>query len=306
MVDLDAAADFLRARYGHPVADVTHVGQGEWSVAYAFRLDGDDLVVRFGPQADDFQKDASCAGFATAALPIPAVLEVGEALGGYHAISRRVFGGFIDDLDASGFRAALPSLFATFDAARAADLSATRGFGMFGASGNAPYPTWRDALLAAPVLSERMPDWRERLAASAGGTAAFDRGMAALGALVEFCPEERHLLHGDTIHRNVFIGANRVTGIIDWGCGLFGDFLYDVAYMSFWWPWYDQWREIDLVEEARRDYAGQSADVAHFDERVAAYQLRTGLDAMIYAAWLGRAPELAWNTRRILSIINAR
>lgn len=304
-VDVTAASAFLRARYGGGITEVTAAGSGEWSVAYAFRFGGKDLIARFGSEADDFGKDAFCARFATGSLPIPKVLAIHEALGGYCAISERVIGTYLDDLDAVEFRRALPSLFRAFDAAREAELSSTTGFGMFDATGNAPHATWREALLAPPPVSGRMPEWRARLSTSAAGMAAFDRALARLGELVTFCPEERHLLHGDTINRNVFVGDARVTGVIDWGCALYGDFLYEVAYMSYWWPWYQQWREIDLIDEARRHYAGQVVDIAHFEERVAAYQIRTGLDGIVYTAWLGRASQLEWNVHRTLEIVDA-
>lgn len=82
------------------------------------------------------------------ALPIPRVLEVGEALGGYYALSERAFGTFLDSLDGPDFQRALSALFAALDAAGSVELSDSSGYGMWRADGNAPFGTWREALLA--------------------------------------------------------------------------------------------------------------------------------------------------------------
>src|SRR6188474_537074 len=89
-VSTDEAQAFLLGRFGAAVTDVEPIGGGAWSKAYAFRRDG--------------------GHYTSAALPIPVVTEIGEALGGFYAISERAFGGFIDHLDGDGMRATLPSL----------------------------------------------------------------------------------------------------------------------------------------------------------------------------------------------------
>jgi hygromycin-B 4-O-kinase len=306
-VDLDAARSFLTERYGGDVDGVAEAGRGEWSVAYAFRHHGGDYVIRFGQELDDFRKDRFAARFASPALPIPRVVEIGNAFDAHYAISERLFGSYLDQLDATSFRATLPSLFAAFDAARDADLSASRGYGGWGASGDAPHGTWRDALLAVPgAPPERIAGWRENLALRPEAANAFDEAYERLRSLADACPEERHLLHNDTLNRNVFVQdgriSARISGIIDWGCGTYGDFLYEIAYMSFWWPWYPQWRDIDLMAEARRHYDRIALDVANFDERVRCYQVHTGLDNMAYCAFLGRWSDLENIARRTLAI----
>ena len=45
---LGEAAGFLAGRYGGRARDVSELGGGDWSRAFSFRLDGRDLVARFG------------------------------------------------------------------------------------------------------------------------------------------------------------------------------------------------------------------------------------------------------------------
>jgi hypothetical protein len=128
-VDVTQAEAFLVSRFGLGVRGVTRIGYGEWSRAYAFRSGGFDYVARFGAFGEDFEKDRWAAQYGSHALPIPAVTEIGEAFGGFYAISERAFGDFIDDLNGARMQATLPSLFAALDAAREVDLTNSVGYG---------------------------------------------------------------------------------------------------------------------------------------------------------------------------------
>lgn len=44
------AVRFAAGYYGRRAADFSALGAGEWSRAYAFVLDGQEAVIRFGPR----------------------------------------------------------------------------------------------------------------------------------------------------------------------------------------------------------------------------------------------------------------
>ncbi len=294
---------FLVGRFGTDVRDVTAIGHGEWSKAFAFRHGG-DYVVRFGVFLEDFEKDRLAARYRSPALPIPYVTEIGEALGGYYAISERAFGGYIDLIDGVRMRATLPALFAALDAARDADLSATTGYGGWWADGSGCYPSWRAALLdvAGDPLDARIHGWRERLAASAIGTGPFDEAFAHLHDLVPFCPEARHLVHSDLLHYNVLVAGDRITAVVDWGSALYGDFLYDLAWFAFWSPSYPAWHGIDFRAEAERHFAAIDLDVPLFAERFRCCQIHIGLDNQKYNAFKGDWDAVEATARRTLAV----
>lgn len=296
---------FLASRFGGDLSDIMHLGAGVWSKAFAYRHAGHDYVIRFGAYQEDFAKDCLAARYAGPALPIPRVIELGEAFGGYYAIAERVFGGYIDDVDEAQMRGLLPSLFATLDAARLVDLSSTAGYGGWGADGIAPYPSWRATLLDVtndrPV--DRIHGWRPRLAASSVGSGPFDEAYRQLQALADHVPEERHLIHSDLLHFNVLVEADRVTGVLDWGCGMYGDFLYDLAWLCFWQPWYPAWQRIDFREEAARHYAAIGLDVPNFEARLRCCQIHIGLAGQAYQAYAGHWTDLQETARRTLDIM---
>lgn len=289
-MEVHEAAAFLHNQISLKAAKVTAVGEGEWSRAFAYELDGEEFVIRFGALDEDFRKDALAARFATPALPIPELLAIGEAKDGYYAISRRAQGRFLDDLDVGEMRAARPSLFAAFDAMRAADLSGTRGYGPWGVHGNAAHESWREALLAVgeDVPGSRMHGWRARLAASATGSGPFDAAWVRLEELTRGVDVERALIHGDLLNRNVLTEGERISAVLDWGCAMYGDFLYDVAWLCFWQPWYPAWQEIDFAHEAKQHYAALGLEVPRFKERLLACQIQIGLDSQAYCAFRER------------------
>ncbi|MFZ2360928.1 MAG: aminoglycoside phosphotransferase family protein [Anaerolineae bacterium] len=304
MVDLARAQAFLAARFAGDASDVAPLGAGEWSQAFAFRQAGRDYVIRFGLHGDDFARDRLAAAFASPALPIPAVLELGEAYDGTYAIAERVCGGYIDDVDEAQMRGLLTALLAALDAMRRTDLSHSTGFGGWDAAGNAPYASWRAALLdvAGDRPGDRTHGWRARLAASAVGSKPFDAAYRCLESLADGLPDLHCLIHSDLLHYNVLVDGERITGVLDWGCAMTGDFLYDLAWLCFWQPWYPAWQRIDFEQEARRHYAAIDLAVPGFEQRLLCCQLHIGLAGMAYQAYAGDWTNLDVTVRRTLDL----
>jgi hygromycin-B 4-O-kinase len=306
-VDVARVAAFLRERYGEAVGEVGHLGSGVWSRAYAFSHAGRAFVIRFGAHREDFEKDQLASRYASTALPVPAMVEIGEAYGGHYAISERRYGEYIDGVDGDQMRALLPSLFAALDAMRLVDISATTRYGIWGADGAGTHVSWRAALLdsATDDPARRTHGWRERLATSPTGAGPFEEAYRHLQTLVDRCPEERYLIHSDLLHFNVLVEGDRITAVLDWGSALYGDFLYDLAWIVFWQPWYPAWSGIDFQAEARRHYAEIGLEVPGFDERLLACQIHIGLDGQAYQAYAGRWDDLAATAQRTLDVARA-
>jgi hygromycin-B 4-O-kinase len=205
-------------------------------------------------------------------------------------------------------RAILPSFFDTLDAMRSADVSSTSGYGLWdGNTGNGAFAAWRDFLLSAGDEfgeGSRLHGWRARLDADPSRAAGFDAARAAFRPRVDGMPEERHLFHGDLFNRNVFTKERRITAVIDWGCGAYGDFLYELAGITFWSPWFPALDGVDLRAEALRHYESIGLDVAGFEPRLTCCEVRIGIDAMTYSAYRGRWEQFDWILRRTQETLN--
>ncbi len=287
------ACRFVAGHYGRRAADIRLLGAGEWSRAYGFVLDGRDTVIRFGDHVEDFRKDQVMAAHSSAALPIPPVIEIGAAGDGYFAVSQRAPGELLDGLDVAGMRAALPGLLAALDALRDIDVSGTEGYGNWAPDRTGPAASWAQALLAISQETARVPGWRAALAASPVGTRPFDQGYARLRELAAGLPDQRNLIHGDLVNRNVLVQGSRITAVIDWGNALYGDWLYDAAWLIFWWPWFPQWQGIDITAELERHWGQHGGLPPGLHHRLRACLVHIGLDAMAYNAYRGRRDDLA-------------
>ena len=304
LVDVSQAQAFLASYLDIEPPEVTLIGEGAWSRCFGFRRGDEELAIRFGNHVDDFRKDQLAAAYATPALPIPEVLAVGQAFAGYFAISRRAHGVPLESLGSTQWLAIVPAVVSALEAMRTTDLSATTGFGGWGADGRAPRATWSSHLLA---VGDDPPDhrtygWRERLATVPEGEAAFTWGFELLKQVVtDSIP--RCLVHCDLINRNVLVNADRITAVFDWGCSLYGDHLYDLAWFEFWAPWHPQLDMHYLKSEVERRWREVGYAPENKESRLMACYLHIGLDHLGYNAHLGDWETLSATAERMRTLV---
>jgi hygromycin-B 4-O-kinase len=286
-IPLDRARSFLAHRYGGHVGEVVPLAGGDWSSAFAFRLGHRERVVRFGAWREDFEKDRAAMGFSGPDLPVPRLIEIGEALGGFYAVSEGHFGRFLEELEADGFRRIMPSLLRALDAMRRIPSGPDRR--------EVPWGRWLlDILVDRP--GERVSGWRHRLAESSDLDALFVAGLQVMERLLPACPELCNVLHLDLLNHNVLVteDASRLEAVFDWGCLAYGDFVYEVAWFTFWAPWHPGLGAIDFRSSVLDHYAEIGLEVDNFDERLACYEIHIGLNHLAYNTFVsGREEDLA-------------
>lgn len=286
-IDSRQAQTFLTDTLKLDATAVEQIGEGAWSRCFGFRQGDQDLAIRFGNYVDDFQKDQLAHRYATAALPVPAVLDIGEAFGGYYAISTRVHGIPLESTDANQWRALVPVVVDAMEAMRTADLSATSGMGGWGVGEKAPFDRWSQHLL---TVTHDGPDrrtygWRQKLATAPEDDATFTWGYELLQQVVTD-DTPRSLLHCDLINRNVLVDGDRLTGVFDWGCSLYGDHLYELAWFEFWAPWLPN-LDIPYLRATLEQQWCVVGYVPHNQAaRLIACYLHIGLDHLAYNAHL--------------------
>ena len=276
----------LRSRFGPGLPDPQPFAAGAWSRAYAFAVDGRELVVRVGEHGDDYLKDAAAATrFASPRVPVPKVIAYGEAGGLFYAVSERMHGTTLDDLDAGQVTQLLPAFLGMLDEIWSADLAGTTGFGVWRPDGTAPHAGWAQALLEVGEDRPRFPGWRDALAASAIGMGPFERGLRRLQESVADLPDVRELAHADLLNRNLLVSGDAVAGVLDWGSSLYGDSLYDAAWLIFCWPLYPQWKSVDIRAHIRDHLCVGGRPPAGFDERIHTYEIHIALGAVAHCAF---------------------
>jgi hygromycin-B 4-O-kinase len=151
----------------------------------------------------------------------------------------------------------------------------------------------------------RVSGWRTQLIASADLNELFAVGERALASLMEFCPEIRHVLHLDLLSRNVLVSpdGSRLEVVFDWGWSVFGDFLYDVACITFWAPWYSALDSVNFREVIVRHYESIGLEVPNFEERLTCYELHIGLVHLAYCTFTGRSDDCGEIAKRLVSVL---
>ena len=304
-LDAEQVRAFLDAHFSETVSDVALLGEGAWSRAFAFRRGGKDLVVRFGSYREDFEKDRLAMVFAGPQLPVPNVLEIGDAFGGVLAVSERHDGLFLELLDVESLRRLTPNLLGLFDALREVPVDQ-------GASAEWP-PNPEEQLswhewLATSVEDDgnpRVGGWRGELAKDSAIEELYVRGVKALQSRLVDCPSELHVIHGDLLNRNVLVSTDalRLVAVFDWGCSVYGDYLFDVAWFTFWAPWHPGLEGLDVrsVYRAHADEIG--LDVANYGERLSCYELQIGLSHLAYNTVMNDVDERARVARRTEEVL---
>jgi hygromycin-B 4-O-kinase len=308
MLEQSEVQTFINHHFGDRAGEITRLSGGDWSQAYALSVDGQRVVARFGAHGEDYKKDQIMARWSSGELPIPRVLELGRTEHGYFAISERLQGDFLDTLDGRRMQAVIPSLLRSMDAISSIDVSTTAGYGNWGPDGHGPQGTWQDALLRkfdGDRPDSRTYGWRAALENSPGGAKEFDTALKVLAQLAGRMPVERHVIHNDLLYRNVLVQGDEISAVLDWGNSMYGDHLYDVAWLLYCQPRYTSWPDVDLAGALRRHWEASGSVPADLDARLLCYQIHVGLDAQSYNAYNGDWDELTLNADQTMKLVEA-
>lgn len=297
---------FLTESFSPNVRDVALLGSGSWSNAYSFELGDEQLVFKLGHFYEDFAKEQIAAEFNQPGLPVPRFYELGEAFDQFYAITERAYGTYLDDLPKHSMKEVLPALFTAIDSLRFVSTENTAGFGIWNHIGVAEHETWHQALLAVDQERPRVAGWRDRLATWPECQTMFDQCVNELRALVQYVPDgdELDVVHSDLLNRNVLVANHKpqLNAVFDWGCSLFGDFLYDIAWLTFWAPDTPGLATLDVYSAANVYFH----DVDDFDVRVRCYEIHIGLESLVYNTFMGRRELAHQIAARTLAIATHR
>ena len=299
---------FINDHFGDRASDLTRLSGGDWSQAYALTVDGQQVVARFGAHGEDYKKDQIVAKWSSEELPIPRFIEFGETERGFFAVSERIHGTSLDKLDSQRMKTVFPSLFRAMDAIRNIDISNTEGYGNWGPDGRGPQNSWHEALLQKferDQPNSRTYGWRGALENSPEGARDFDTGLKVLERLAERMPDERRVIHHDLLYDNVLVEGDRISGVLDWGNSMYGDYLYDAAWLLYCQPRYTAWPDVDLAGELRRHWEAGGSVPDNLEARLLCYQIHVGLGAQSGNAYKKKWHELKLNTNQTMKLVEA-
>lgn len=280
---------FLKKYFDPGVQVIEFLKGGELSQAFAFSASKGDFVIRINKDKYTFEKDEyAFEHFAGINIPVPKILEIGqfnEKL--FYAISKRALGKTFDLLDKETTLKLLPKLIETLDKIHATKIE-TGKYGYWDSFGKANIDSWKEFILHRDdefVSSRPEDNFIKRL-------------HQLISDLEKYLPEERYLVHGDFGFNNLVTDGEIITGVLDWGESVYGDFIYDVAWLSFW-P-----SEVNFAEIFREHYKNKSQGVKFFEERLRCYELQIGLGSLGFFAKSEQKDDYEWTKDKLLAMIN--
>jgi hygromycin-B 4-O-kinase len=300
--DVTEVQTFLADHLGIASSKLELVGQGAWSKCFGFLQGDEHLVIRYGQHVDDFYKDELAYQYFQEALPIPKVFEIGQIERGYYAISARAYGVPLESLGSKEWLATTVSLAAALEAMRTAKIASRTGYGGWGIQEQGEFKRWSDYLLAVATdsPSQRTYGWKTKLA-NYPEEAIFHWGYELLKQVADDSAP-RSLLHSDLINRNVLVKDQQLSGVFDWGCSLYGDHLYDLAWLEFWSPWYPEMNLTPLKQELERLWFGSGYSPKNIKARLVASHLHIGLSHLAYNAYLANPKDLSATAKRMQAL----
>jgi hygromycin-B 4-O-kinase len=253
-------AAFLGDLLGEVPYSIDRLVEGVESQAFRFQVSEGSFVVRINPSLPGFEKDLWASSTLAGRVPVPRVVRLGR-LDDAHAycISEWVPGTTLEELPVQDAEGLVEEVAKVWRAIAETDVSPIDGFGYFDPDGHAVASSWRN------VLVETLETARRDLKGASDVIEVYAR-------LIDRCPEERTLIHGDFGSNNVLADGARITAVLDWDQAMVGDPLYDVANFYFWAT------HLRCMAVQASYFERTLSPLPAYQQRISCYALRIGLE----------------------------
>ncbi|MCM1988222.1 phosphotransferase family protein [Oceanirhabdus seepicola] len=279
--------NLLEKYFGSKVQGLQAVVEGNLKQVYLFNHSDKYYVIRFSKRKEEFEVERFLyEKFEHQGLSIPKILEIGSLQNTFFSISEQAIGKTINTLSANELYVIMPNLIESITKMHSVDLGNYKGYGWINPSGNGLYDSWYEYLVAFFKKDQDgfWKDWYDLFENSFLEYDVFQELYEKMLQLSQYCESERYLIHGDCHFGNIISDTNKVTGIIDWGNVMYGDYIFDIAtlHMQFQSPKYN------LLKMFEEYYEAKGINVPNFRERFLCATYCKGLDSLRFFTKLGR------------------
>ncbi len=291
VVTTEQVMDLLTQHFQAPVRDLVPVEGGQVARTFAFRAGEREYILRLNNDnmlTSNLPKEAYVLNkLASTSLPLAPIVHLGR-LGSLHfAISHRLPGKMLEEHTPQEVQTFLPQLLDVLEALRGVDVSDTQGYGVFDYQGQGLATSWH-ACLSAVGNEEKEEDyygkWYRLFDETFLERDFYTQLYQRMKDLLAYCPEERHLVYGNLSLRNMLAENGRITALLDWLDASYGDFVYDIASLDFWWP------PLGLRAAFQQDQQRRQRDLPFYAERLLCYECHHALNGLRFFAKGGNLP----------------
>lgn len=296
-IDKRIVLKFLVNNFAADIKTLDPVKGGEKSQVFSFSSKKNEFIIRMYSKKLGFEKDKyAYEHFNSEKIPIPKTFQTGklnEAL--YYSITGKVKGKIIDHFTKDEIRKLVPQLIKTLDTIHNLDISKTNKFGLWDSSGHGSDVSWKSYLSR---LIEKFGSYKnKRPEEILLEESLVEKILARYKRAIDYCPNVRHLVHGDYGFDNLFSDDSKITGVIDWELSRYGDFLFDVAWLDFWEA------GIDYLDIFKKHYKKTGVSIPNFQERILCYKLLFGLGSLHFFSNSGQKRKYNRTKKRLLQLV---
>lgn len=306
MVDHDQVFTLLNQHFTDPITDLTSIEGGQIARTFAFRAGEQDYIVRFNKDnmlTSNFPKEAYVyQKLASTRIPIQPLLQVGRMGDLHFAISQKVPGKMLEQYSPQEVERLLPQLMEMLDAIHQVDVSGTQGYGVFDNLGKGMSSSWHGFLLSIDREEDERDyfgKWHHLFTDTFLERDLFEHIYQRMKSLLDYCPTERSLLHGNYSLRNILAQDGKITAVLYWLDAKYGDFVYDLAILDFWCFW------LHVSEHFQQYYQEQQREVSFYAERLLCYQCYHALGGLRFFAASANEPAYQITRGIILQKLDA-
>ncbi|MEP7103501.1 MAG: phosphotransferase [Candidatus Dojkabacteria bacterium] len=273
-IEIQKIQELLHSKFDS-ISDLEIITSGEFSQAFSFKADDQDLILRVNNKTSlGFDKEDIIH------RKFPHILTPKILLNGHFedysfSISRRVEGVQMSKLNESSQERLISSLIESMNSIHTSEISTSR-FGKWNKDMIAPDNSWIDTL--AGYVEKDSWDGVSK-SASYLNLDHLNNLLNQFNNLKKYLPNSFHLLHGDFGKTNIIVKDVKISGIIDWSESMYGDFLWDLAWITF-------WGENDLLIQKYIEFNSSNSklNLENYYERIKAYHLVIGIHTLLFEA----------------------
>jgi len=291
-VDPEAVLNLLNRHFKVPVTGLVPVEAGPIMRAFYFVAGEEEYLIRFNRDnmmTSNLPKEKYISRkLAPMKIPVTPIVHTGRMGNLHFAISLKMPGQIAATMPALEVRSLLPQVISTLDDIHRVDVSDTTGYGVFDYLGQGMSSSWREFLeLIEKEEDERdyFGKWHHLFNDTFLEFDLYRRIYDRMSDLLDYCPSDRYLVHGSYTLHNILVVHGRITAVLNWFDARYGDFVYDIAGLDFWYPW------LSVREVFRRHYEEQKIEIPHYRERLLCYECHVALSGLRFFAFAGNEPS---------------
>ena len=285
VVAIAKVSALLNRHFHAPILDLVPVEGGQVARVFSFRVEEQEYIVRFNEDRmlnSNFPKEAYLLRkLAATPLPLAPIVHVGRLSDLHFAIARKMPGKMLQEHTPQEVQALLPQILELLEMAHSVDISETQGYGVFDDQGRGLDVSWHASLLKiAEEEDERdyFGKWHRLFDETFLERDFFETLYQRMKELLISCPEERTLLLGGFTTRNMLAQDGKITALLDLIDASYGDAVYDIVALDFWWP------PLGIHEAFLADQWKRGRELPFYAERLLCYECHHALGGLRFYA----------------------